>query len=208
MMGKKMLTIYGSPKSSAGRCFWTLEEAGVEYQQKSIDFSKGEHKSEAFMQVNPNGKVPALVDGDFTIWESVAINNYIAEAYKPELLGNTPQEKGLVSQWSIWSVADLQVPMIQAFIQLIFVPEDRRDQSIIDASFEKLPPMLNTLEKELEGKSFLVGERFTLADLNTAFVVSICDAIRFDLADYSNINQWRARIAEREATQRYHALLK
>ncbi|MCO4759769.1 MAG: glutathione S-transferase family protein, partial [Oceanospirillaceae bacterium] len=175
-----MITIYGSPKSSAGRCFWCLEEAGVEYTTKSIDFSAGEHKSEAFLQINRNGKVPALIDGDFTIWESLAINNYIADAYKPELLGTSPQERGLVSQWSIWSVADLQAPMIQAFIQLVFVPEPRRDAEVIKKALEKIPGMLNTLEAELEGKDYLVSNTFTLADLNTSFVVSICDDIKFD----------------------------
>lgn len=203
-----MLTIYGSPKSSSGRCFWCLEEAGVEYTAQPIDFRAGEHKSEAFLKVNPNGKVPALTDGDFTIWESLAINNYIAEAYKPELLGNSAQERGLVSQWSIWSVADLQVPMIQAFIQLVFVPEPRRDDEVIKAAFEKLPAMLNTLESALEGKEYLVADRFTLADLNTAFVVAICDDIKFDLGEYGNIKQWRERITQREATQRYKALCK
>lgn len=203
-----MITIYGSPQSSAGRCFWCLEEAGVEYTAKSIDFRKGEHKSAEFMKVNPNGKVPALTDGDFTIWESLAINNYIAEAYKPELLGNTVQERALVSQWSIWSVADLQAPMIQAFIQLVFVPEEKRNQRIIDSAFEKLPTLLSTLENSLADRNFLVADRFTLADLNAAFVVSICDEIKFDLADFSNINQWRARIDEREETQRYKAVCK
>lgn len=203
-----MLTIYGSPKSSSGRCFWCLEEAGVEYTAKPIDFRAGDHKSESFLQVNPNGKVPALTDGDFTIWESLAINNYIADAYKPELLGSSAQERGLVSQWSIWSVADLQVPMIQAFIQLVFVPEERRNAEVIKAAFEKLPAMLNTLENALEGKEYLVANRFTLADLNTAFVVAICDDIKFDLAEYGNINQWRERIAQREATQHYKALCK
>jgi len=203
-----MLTIYGSPQSSAGRCFWCLEEAGVEYSAKSIDFRAGEHKSEAFLKVNPNGKVPALTDGDFTIWESLAISNYIAEAYKPTLLGDNVQERGLVSQWSIWSVADLQHPLIQAFIQMVFVPEPKRDQSNIDKAFEKLPPLLNTLERSLEGLSFLVAERFTLADLNVSFVVGICDDVKFDLSEYKNINAWRERIEAREGTQKYRALCK
>ena len=201
-----MITIYGSPKSSAGRCFWCLEEAGVTYETKSIDFRANEHKSENFLKINPNGKVPVLVDGDFNIWESLAINNYIADAYKPELLGNTPQERGLISQWSIWSVADLQVPFIDAFIQLVFVPEPHRNADIITKSFEKLPTMLGALESELEGKEYLVADRFTLADLNVSFVVSVSDDIKFDLSEYKNINAWRTRIAERGAAKRYKAL--
>jgi len=98
--------------------------------------------------------------------------------------------------------------MIQAFIQLVFVPEERRNAEVIKAAFEKLPAMLNTLENALESKEYLVADRFTLADLNTAFVVAICDDIKFDLAEYGNINQWRERIAQREATQRYKALCK
>lgn len=201
-----MITIYGSPATSAGRCFWCLEEAGVAYEAKTVDFRAGEHKSEAFLKVNPNGKVPALTDGDFTLWESVAINNYIADAYKPELLGNGVQARGLVSQWSIWSVAELQAPMIQAFIQLVFVPEERRSQQVIDQSFAKLPGLMDTLEAALEGKTYLVGDDFTLADLNTAFVVAISDAIRFDLSAYPNITAWRARLAQREGAKRYEAL--
>lgn len=203
-----MITIYGSPKSSAGRCFWCLEESGVSYETKSIDFKAGEHQSEAFLKINRNGKVPALQDGDFIIWESLAISNYIADTYKPELLGVTAQERGLVSQWSIWSVADLQVPMIDAFIQLVFVPEPHRNTDVIAKAFEKLPVMLGSLDAELEGKDFLVADRFTLADLNVSFVVGICDDIKFDLSAYSNINQWRVRIAERKGTQRYKALCK
>ena len=112
----------------------------------------------------------------------------------------------MISQWSIWSVADLQDPLIKVFIQLVFVPEPKRDEAIITQSLEKLPAILGTLEKSLEGKQYLVGGRFTLADLNVSFVVGICDDIKFDLSAYANINQWRNRIAEREGTKRYKAL--
>ena len=64
-----MISIYGSPKSSSGRCFWALEEVGQAYEAKSINFKENEHKSEEFLKINPNGKVPALIDGDYTVWE-------------------------------------------------------------------------------------------------------------------------------------------
>ncbi len=201
-----MITIYGSPKSSAGRCIWCLEEVGVAYTPKSIDFQAGEHKAEPFITLNPNGKVPALVDDDFTIWESVAINSYLAEAYKPELLGEGARARGLVAQWSIWSVTELQPPLIQAFIQIVFVPPARRDQGVIDKSFEQLPGRLRPLELALAEHNYLVGGGFTLADLNAAFVVDLCDSVGFALNDFPNINAWRARIAERQAFQRFDAL--
>jgi glutathione S-transferase len=202
-----MLTIYGSPQSSAGRCFWCLEEVGASYEQKSISFKDQEHKSAEFLAVNPNGKVPALIDGDFTIWESMAINFYLAEAYKPEILGSTAKEKGLVHQWSIWSIADLQPPLIAIFIQLIFVPEERRDHAIIKKSQEKLPAMLNILNLALERNSYLLGESFSLADLNVSTVVAICDQVGVSLADYPAINQWQERLGQRDSFKRYQALL-
>ena len=66
--------------SSSGRCFWCLEEVQADYEAKAINFKDKEHKSEAFLKINPNGKVPALTDGDFSIWESTAINYYLADA--------------------------------------------------------------------------------------------------------------------------------
>ncbi len=93
--GVSMITLYGPARSSAGRCFWLLEELGLSYENKPVDMMKKEHKSDWFLKVNPNGKVPALVDGNTTLFESMAINYYLAEKYKPEFLGKTVEEKGI-----------------------------------------------------------------------------------------------------------------
>ena len=73
-----MISIYGSPRSSAGRCVWAAEEAGVAYEVKAVDMRNQEHKSAEFLKLNPNGKVPAMKDGDISLFESMAINFYIA----------------------------------------------------------------------------------------------------------------------------------
>jgi glutathione S-transferase len=132
-----MITLYGSPRSSAGRCLWTLEETGVPYNIKDVDMRNKEHKSADFMRINPNGKVPAMVDGDVILFESMAINFYLADAYKKELLGATPAERGLVHQWSFWASSELQDPIIQVFIQKVFVPEDKRDNKVIEDNLKK-----------------------------------------------------------------------
>ncbi len=120
-----MITIYGSPRSSSGRCFWCLEEVGETYNAKPLNFKEKEHKSPAYLKINPNGKAPTLTDDDFVIWESIAINFYLAETYKPELLG-------------------------------------------------------------LDNKNYLVGEDFTLADINAASIASLCSEIKFDLTTIRN----------------------
>jgi glutathione S-transferase len=203
-----MITIYGSPKTSAGRCFWCLEEVGAEYENKTINFREQEHKSEEFLKVNPNGKIPALIDDGFTIWDSMAINFYLADAYKPSLLGKDPKERGIVHQWSLWAIADLQGPLIDIFIQLIFVPEERRSDEVIGKARKKLPALFETLNNDLEKNQFLSGDKFSLADLNVSSVVTITEAIDYSIDEYPNIISWLSRLSERSAYRKYQDLIK
>ena len=203
-----MITLYGSPRSSAGRCLWTLEEAGVPYTHKDIDMKNKEHKSADFLKINPNGKVPALTDGDMTLFESMAINFYIADAYKKELLGNTVQERALVHQWSFWASSELQSPIIEIFIQKVFMPDDKRDQNVIDENLKKLPELLTVLNNSLEGKKYLAGNTFTIADINTASVAGICMAIGFDMKPFTNVMSWLGAMNDRPAYQKYQGARK
>ncbi len=203
-----MITLYGSPRSSAGRCVWALEEAGIAYSLKDIDMKNKEHKSEAYLKINPMGKVPAMVDGDVTLFESMAINYYIAEKYKNELLGISDREKGLTMQWSFWSTSELQLPIIEIFIQKVFMPDNKRDHSIIENNLKKLPSLLKVLNDSLHDKKYLSGENFTIGDINTASVVSICPMIGIDLKDYPNVNNWLNLLQARPAFQKYQALRK
>ena len=203
-----MITLYGSPRSSAGRCLWALEEVGATYTLKDIDMKNKEHKAPEFLAINPNGKVPAMTDGDVTLFESMAINFYLAEAYKKELLGTTAQERGLVHQWSFWASSELQGPIIEVFIQKVFMPADKRDQKVIDDNMEKTKGLLSVLNNSLQGKKYLAGNQFTLADLNTASVASICMAIGEDLKTFPNILSWLGAMSDRPAFQKYQALRK
>lgn len=203
-----MITLYGSPKSSAGRCIWTLEEAGVPYTLKELDFRNREHKSPEFLKINPNGKVPAMTDDGFTLFESMAINAYIAEKYKSDLLGKDLNGRALVNQWSYWAISEMQPPVIEVFIQKVFVPEDKRDQKLIDTASKRIPDLFLVLNAALEGKKYLVGNEFSLADLNTASVAGIASHIGFDLNSYSNVKNWLAGISDRPAFQKYMGLRK
>lgn len=198
-----MITLYGSPKSSAGRCIWTLEEAGVPYTLKELDFKNREHKSPDFLKINPNGKIPALADGNFTLFESMAINSYIAESYKKELLGKDVKERALVNQWSFWAISELQPPIIEVFIQKIFVPEERRDHKSIEENSKFLPELFTVLNNSLQGKKYLAGDDFTLADINVATVAGIAMPIGFNLSSYSNVENWLRNMSERPAYQKY-----
>jgi glutathione S-transferase len=128
-----MLTIYGTKRSSAYRCHWLLAELGVEYETKAVDILGGENKSEAFLKMNPNGKVPVLVDGDFTLFESFAINAYLAEKHRPELLGTSLEQHALVYQWNAWVLANLADAYMTLILQYYRKTPDNDDTASLKA---------------------------------------------------------------------------
>jgi len=203
-----MIKIYGPPQSSAGRCYWCLCEVDIPFEAVAVNMREKEHKSPEFLALNPNGKVPTLDDDGYVIWESMAINTYLSEKYKPELMGATPSVRGRVQQWSYWSILELQPPLIDIFIQKVFVPEEHRSQEKIDKALESLPGKFSILDKALGQSSYLAGNAFTIADLNTASVASIAHHLQIDLGDYRHIQDWLGRIAQRPAFQKYMEMLK
>lgn len=201
-----MIKIYGVPRSSSGRCYLMLEEIGLPYESVPLDMRAKEHKSQKFLAVNPNGKVPALIDGDFVIWESIAINQYLADKYKPELLGRTPEERALISQWSTWSMVELQPPLVDIIIQMIFTPEEKRSLTVIEKARERVPPMLGVLDQALAGKTYILGDHLSVADFNLISVISIAQAYEFDLKPYAHLGTWMKRMQERPSYKKFAAL--
>lgn len=197
-----MISIYGPPGSSAGRCYWTLEEAGVPWEAAPFEFRRRDNRSPEFLAMNPNGKVPVLRDGDTVLWESVAIDMYLADKYKPGLMGSTLEDRARIYQWSIWSQVEYQAPMIQAFIQKVFVPEERRDQGVIDRNLEKVAPLNELLNEHLRERSYMVGPDFTLADLHVASVAKINAQVGTDLGTLGHLQRWLDRMLERPAARK------
>jgi glutathione S-transferase len=158
-----------------------------------------EHKGPEYLSLNPNGKVPTLVDGNLTLFESMAINFYLGDHYKQDLIGPTVQERAPIRQWSFWAITEVQPSILDIFIQRFFVPEDKRDQQKIEKGLESANAKLKILEKFLEGKNYLVANRFTLADLNTASVIEILQTLNFDFTPYPNVSKWLETLQERPA---------
>lgn len=201
-----MIKIYGSPKSSAGRCYWLLQELGLPYEAQKVDMRAREHKGEKYLSLNPNGKVPCLADGDFVIWESMAINQYLAEKYESPLLGATPEERGLIAQWSYWAILELQRPFVDLLIQKVFVPEERRNLALIEKSEQAIPPLLDILNDHLESRKYIVTDDFTLADLNLASVVNIASSVGFNISSFTHVARWLRQCHDRPSFQKLEAL--
>lgn len=193
-----MIKIYGSKRSSTFRCIWLLEELGLEYESVSVDFKKGENKTEEYLKLNPNGKIPTMVDDGFVLWESLAINYYLLEKYQSlQLVGKTPEEHGKVNQWILWSMLHLSESLHPLLMQKF---RGTPDNEVTKAAREvEAPRYLAVLNNQLDGREYIVLDVFSLADLTVMSVLYSINFIGFDISDYTNIIRWMEKISERPA---------
>ena len=192
-----MIKIYGPKLGSAFRCHVLMLEMGIEFKEVKVDFEKGDQFKPEYLKLNPNGKIPCIVDGDFVLWESMAINNYLATKYHSDLLGDSPETKALVDQWSYWSILEIQHPLYTIAFQNFWVPEDQRDEKVINKAMEELPKVFKILDNHLEGKEYILGNRFTLADINVASCVLVADFVKYDYSSCKNVSRWIKKLNER-----------
>ena len=193
-----MIKIYGSKRSTAFRCYWLLEELALPYETVLVDFAEGENKSSEYLKLNPNGKVPTMVDGDFVLWESLAINYYLMEKQQAvELVGNTAQEHAEVNKWNIWGVTHLNASFEPLVLQ---VYRKTPDSEAIKAAMEvEIPRYLSVLENHLVDKEYVALGKFTLADITLMSSMQSANFVKYDLSNYPNVMAWMARLSEREA---------
>lgn len=202
-----MLKIYAIDKapplaSSAGRCFLLLEELGLEYETVGLKFSEREHKSEEYLKLNPNGKIPTLIDDGFVLWESMAINRYLARKHRPELLGKSETDMALVEQWSVWGASEYQTPLLVALRHGMMLPPEKRDSGIFDSEVVKLNNFHKIIDRALEDKEYLVGDYITLADLQNAVAINFMKMINVDISNFSNLSKWLEKISNRPSFQK------
>jgi len=198
-----MLKIYGDARSRAYRCVWMLRELGLDFEQIPVDLASARDRS--FLAINPNGKVPALVDGPFALWESIAINLYLAKKFDSELAPRTLEEEARTLQWSLWAVTECEPHAVTLFNHTF--PRAARSTSDADAAAAaaKLGKVLPVLDGALANSPYLLGDRFTVADLNVASIVSGAKAAGLDLTAVPNAKRWLSeclrRPAQREAVR-------
>ena len=178
-----MLKLYGGSRSRASIVQWYLEELGVPYDYVLLDMQAGEHRQPDYQAINPMGKVPAIVDGDFQLWESGAILLYLAQKYG-DLHGLEAQ--AILAQWILFANATLGPG--------IFVEASRE---------REMPKLFPPLEKRLQNQPFLLGEEFSVADVAVgAYLSYIPIMLQLDLSEYPAISDYIKRLGERSAFQK------
>lgn len=197
-----MIRIYGVPESRAYRCLWCARELGVPYEHVPLHFAKA-RSDEALLALNPNGRVPAMLDGDVAMFESMAINLYLVRRYgegTPIALRSYADEATAL-QWSFWVMTEVEAPLLDVLLHGFSLPEEKRDRARAEAGREKLARPLAVLDAAV-GKSYLHGDHFGIADLNVAAVFGWAKLARMDLSPWPSLRDWLDRCVKRE-----HAIL-
>jgi len=189
-----MPTLYGHPFSRAHRVLWMLKELAIPYTHIPTGFQDGGCRTPEYLAINPNGRVPALVDGDLTLFESLAINLYLARKFAgdgaPPLCPGSAAEDALATQGSFWAATDVEKPLIFAAANLILFPPADRRPAEAELALRRLDRPFTVLEGHLARQDFLIGDRFTVADLNVAAVMSLIPLAGIDISQYPKMSVW------------------
>jgi glutathione S-transferase len=201
-----MLQLYGNSLSRAMRCMWMLEEMGLRYELIKKSTRPEDLQSAEYLRLNPNARIPTLVDGSFVIWESMAINLYLAQKYDGPLRCRTPEVLGTAAQWSVWAMLEMETFLLDLLMHRAMLPEFGRDPSHVERDELLLKKPLQVLDTALAGRSYLAGdEEFTVADLNVASILAWGKMSRLDLSSAPHVAKWLETSLRRPAYGRVRA---
>ena len=200
-----MIKFYGTSRSRAARSLWALEEAGLKYEH--VPTPTTEVKTPEFLKLNPNGHVPVLDDDGHIIFESMAINLYLAEKYaKDKLWASSVEEHGDLYKWSFFGMTECEPHLITILRNRVLAPAEQRDEKAASQAVDSLKMPLKVLDDALKGREYLLGNKFTIADLNVAAVMSWAMMVRLDLSATPGTQAWLQKCLGREANAKVRTL--
>ena len=192
-------TLYGSTASRAHRVIWMLEELGIDYEHVPTGFQDGGTRAPAFLAINPNGRVPALDDDGFFLFESLAINLYLARKHGGPLAPRDLREDALATQWSFWVTTEVEKPLLLAAANRKLFAPAKREIAEAEIALAKLDRPFKVIDAHLAARPWLLGDRFTVADLNVATVLDLVPQTGIALSAYPSFEGWLGRCLDRPA---------
>jgi len=196
------LKIYGVARSRTFRTLWMAKELGLDYEHIKVDFATGETRTPAHLALNPNAHIPVIDEDGFVLWESMAINLYLAKKHSlGRLYPSRLEDEARAWQWSFWGMTEVERPVLTALFNRAILPEDERDAAAADAAERTLGPPLKVLDGALGRSENLLGDNFTVADLNVASILSWARPANIDISPFPKVAEWLKNCAERPAAR-------
>ncbi|MCA9665211.1 MAG: glutathione S-transferase family protein [Myxococcales bacterium] len=194
------MKLYVNPLSpNARKVIAVANHVKLDIDIEPVDLAKGQHKSPEYLALNPNGKVPTLVDGELKLWESNAIMQYMAGKAKSDLWPADDAKRADISRWQCWQLAHFGPPCAEITYERVVKPmlqQQPGDEDKVKAAEERFHQFAAVLNGALEGKKFLVGDAVTIADFTVASTLTYAAPARIPLDSYTHIKAWLARLDE------------
>lgn len=201
------LTIFGTPRSRTIRTLWMAHELAIPFTHVDVGFGETGSRGPDFLAINPNGHVPAIMDDGVALWESLAINLYLARKHGGPLAPADLGEEGRMLSWTLWAATEIEPHAPQAMYHTAFYPPEQRDPAVVTKALAALAGPLAVLDAALaRGQGHLVGGRFTAADLNVAGCIFYLRFTPQALLGLDHVRAWYAACVSRPAAVTAFAL--
>lgn len=203
------ITIWGRANSvNVQKVLWCLSEFDLAYTRIDAGMAFGRNQEPDYLAMNPNGRIPTLVDGDFVLWESNSIMRYLALAYRPRstLYPSAPRRRAAVDRWLDWTLSTMQPVDRPVFWALVRTPIEQRDMAAIQRDVDTEAEQWRIVDAQLTSRRFIEGDDFTLADIALGAYARRwlgVDGVR--KPRLAQIERWFAEFAERGGFQQFIA---
>ncbi|MEP2530015.1 glutathione S-transferase family protein [Shimia sp.] len=193
--------LYGRTTSiNVQKVLWTLKELKLDYDRTDMGGAYGGLKSPEFVAMNPNQRVPALIDGDLILWESNAIVRYLCNAYGDgTFAGTTPAAMARADMWMEWFQNNCYAHFIALFYQTVRLPKSERNADQRDRSAAELTKSYTILNDHLKNHEFVAGDAISMGDFVVGSSLYRYFSMEFDRADMPALNQYYDRLGQRDA---------
>jgi glutathione S-transferase len=193
------MKVYFAPDSRAVRTVWLLEEIGLPYELERFTLGQKEMRGPEYKKINPNGRVPTLIDGETSITESTAIAQYLGAKYAPELVPGTDAPNfATYLQWLHYAEGIIMPPVNNYVVETILLPPERRNEALAKRAMKVLNRALDGAEAHMEGREFIAGD-FTIADTITGHAVIVSRRLGADFSERQNLSAYADRLEARPA---------
>ena len=192
-----MIELYGLELSApVNKVRYLFNYMGIDYSFKRVNLREGQQRSESFLKLNPVGKVPAIKDGDFVLFESSAIMRYIARKESSELYPAEPQERAIVDQWLDFVALHIATAMGRVFYNRILAPAvgDDVDERSIDTGLKFLKRHLPIVESQIVKHGNLASAELSLPDFALLAHLDLAEPSDYDLSPYTALCSWRDQL--------------
>ncbi|CAG4895147.1 glutathione S-transferase family protein [Paraburkholderia gardini] len=203
-----MITIWGRANSvNVQKVLWCCDELSLPYERIDAGMQFGRNDAPDYLSMNPTGKVPTLVDGDYVLWESNSILRYLVMQYGPPsgfLYPADPKIRARIDRWLDWALSTLQPAERPVFWSIVRTPAAARDLAALERDVQAVGVLWKQLDTHLVGRFFLETDNFTLADIVLgAYAKRWFGLEGVERGSMPNLERWYARLENRPGFRKY-----